>query len=146
MMQRFGTPLLCHAGAGAVLVCQGRPHRAQHTSAVRSCRLCALLLALLVSASAHASAAWQEFVVLNAGNQPIFAVRMAKVVGATAPAWGPDLLSFNDVIDVDQGHEFKLKLDPRACIYDLQASYQDGHSAVLHGVNLCKTERVSFSY
>jgi hypothetical protein len=95
---------------------------------------------------AHAALRWHGFVVLNQGNVPIFEMHLAKPVRFGQETWGPDLLSFSRVIDVDEGREFKMKLDSQNCVYDVRAIYQDGHDIVLHGVNLCKTDRVSFNY
>lgn len=90
---------------------------------------CAALLSV-----AAASAADHRVLVLNAAESPIFAVRIGH---AEENAWGPDLLPFNDVVDVSRGRELRLPPDLTDCSYDVSATFGDGTSVVLRDVDLC---------
>jgi len=85
--------------------------------------------------------------VVNAGDEPIFALRVGHDAVAPAVAvWSDDLLPFDDVIGVSAGREVKIEVDPAACVQDLQATYRDGHAIVMKAVDLCTADRVDFTH
>ena len=94
---------------------------------------------LLLPASAQASE--RRLLVVNASDEPIFAVRIGN---AAQNAWGRDLLPFNDVIDVSRGRELKVTYDETQCTQDIAATYRDGLVVVLRSVDLCNATQLSF--
>ena len=73
-------------------------------------------------------------------------MRVAKPGPPDRQTWSPDLLKFTEVIDISEGRELKMQLDPSHCVYDVRAMYQDGHEIVVRRVNLCKTAHLAFTY
>jgi hypothetical protein len=83
----------------------------------------------------------RSVLVVNAGDDAIFAVR----VGHVAPAdWSADILGFSDVIDVSRGLVLRIPYDPATCTYDLQATYRNGSVVVKRNLNLCTIDRIDF--
>lgn len=85
----------------------------------------------------------RRLLVVNESDQVIYAIRLGHDVDP--PEWSADLLPFNDVIDVSAGREFKIGVDPAACVSDVQATYQDGQAVVVKDVDLCTTDRVDIT-
>jgi hypothetical protein len=103
----------------------------------------ALAFVLAVAAlTAPAAAASKRVLVLNAGTEAIFSLRVDRG-GATTP--GPDVLGFAAVIDVSSGRDVSIDVDPATCSYDLVASYRDGHTQT-QTADLCSVDRVRFDH
>ena len=81
--------------------------------------------------------ATRQILVLNEGNSPIFSLRIGG---------GPDLLSFDRVIDVSEGQEIDVTIDPSACKYDVMATYRNGHVELQRALDLCHVSRITFTY
>jgi hypothetical protein len=92
---------------------------------------------------APAGAATQRILMLNQGNEAIFALRVGH---ASAAAWSGDLLAFDQVIDVSGGTDVSVDVDPSTCVYDVVATYGDGHTEIMRDVDLCQTQRLSFDH
>lgn len=95
-----------------------------------------------ILASAPAAAAARRVLVLNAGDQPIFTLRIGH---AEQNAWGPDLLPFNDVVDVSRGRDVTINVDENACMNDVSATLGDGTTIVLRDVDLCTVTELRFA-
>ena len=112
----------------------------------RPLSICAVLAALALASAGSRAADLQTHTILvvNEGNEAIFALRLGHAT--EPPVWSADVLPFDQVIDVSQGREIKVSVDPAACTADLQASYKDDHAVVVQGVDLCTTDRVNFEH
>ncbi|MDQ2992286.1 MAG: hypothetical protein M3R30_05645 [Candidatus Eremiobacteraeota bacterium] len=108
--------------------------------------LAAILAALVVLCAGSRAAGLQThtLLVVNEGNEAIFALRLGH--DSTPPVWSGDLLPFDRVIDVSEGRAISVSVDPADCIADLQAGYRDAHAIVLKDVDLCTTDRVNFQH
>jgi len=109
--------------------------------------ICAVLAALAL-ASAGSRAADLEtrtILVVNEGDEAIFALRLGHAA-TDPPVWSGDVLPFDQVIDVSEGREIKISVDPADCTADLQATYKDDHAVVVPSVDLCTTDRVNFEH
>jgi hypothetical protein len=84
-----------------------------------------------------------RLLVLNAGNEPIFRLRVGHAVLAT---WGPDLLPYDQAIDVSRGRDVPIAVDPGTCAYDVEAIYGDGDTQIRSDVDLCRAGRVRFDH
>jgi hypothetical protein len=105
-----------------------------------------LVLAMVSGGPVDAQgAAMRRVVVLNQGNEAIFALRLGQTTSDGTESWGDDVLGFDRVIDVGDGRELRLAVDAGACIYDMQATYGDGH-AIVQRIDLCSPQRVSFRH
>jgi hypothetical protein len=105
--------------------------------------LACVAVALAWLPSSPAGAATMRVLMVNQGNEAIFALRVGH---ASAAQWSGDLLAFDQVIDVSAGTDVAVDVDPLACVYDVIASYGDGHTEILRDVDLCQTQRVSFDH
>lgn len=99
---------------------------------------------LLCAGSRAADLHSHALLVVNQGNEAIFALRIGH--DTDPPAWSDDMLPFDQVIDVSEGREISVSVDPANCVADLQAGYRDAHAIVIKGVNLCTTDRVNFQH
>jgi hypothetical protein len=104
-------------------------------------RVVSLLAALVAGSATTASAQVHTLLVINAGNQAIFALQAGSY---QTQSWGNDLLAFNQVIEVSSGRDVAIDVDPSACVQDLRARFQDGDTQVLRSVDLCRADRVQF--
>jgi hypothetical protein len=85
-----------------------------------------------------------RILVLNAGNEPIFGLRVGD---ATAQRWSADLLGFDGVVEVGRGRDIAIPDADTGCSADVQAAYQDGHTVTVAGVDLCSGDgSVRFEY
>ena len=98
--------------------------------------------ALTLALPAPAGSAGRELLVLNRGNEAIFWLSIGH---AQAQDWSPDILRFNDVIDVGEGRNVKIALGDQ-CVYDVRAKYRDGDTVDLAAVDLCASSSVSFEH
>ncbi|MHB8147893.1 MAG: hypothetical protein ACYDGM_11630 [Vulcanimicrobiaceae bacterium] len=98
-------------------------------------------LVMALACLTQASAKTRVVLVVNAGNAPIFSLRIGH---AAQKAWSGDLLAFNQAIDVSSGVELPINFDPVTCAYDVQATYEDGHVAVKRDIDLCSVRRLNF--
>jgi len=96
---------------------------------------------LIALTGGRAPAAERQLVVVNAGNEAIFSVRLGN---EARHRWSPDLLRFDQVIDVSSGRQLRVPYDRSVCRYDVQATYAAGAVAALHNVNLCRSDAVTF--
>ncbi len=101
-------------------------------------------LVLLCAGSRAADLRTHTILVVNQGNEAIFALRFGH--DATPPVWSADVLPFDQVIDVSEGREISISVDPAECTADLQAGYRDAHAIVIKDVDLCTTDRVNFQH
>jgi hypothetical protein len=102
------------------------------------------VFAVLAVGSRASALQTHDILVVNGGNEAIFALRIGHD-GAPA-VWSGDVLPFDRVIDVSEGRDVTVAVDPAACIADLQATYRDGHAVVIQSVNLCTAGRVDFTH
>lgn len=102
----------------------------------------AAFVCLSFLAPAQSAAAARRVLVLNAGDQPIFTLRIGH---AEQNAWGPDLLPFNDVVEVSRGRDVTIDVDANACTNDVSATLRDGTTIVLRDVDLCTVTELRFA-
>jgi len=107
--------------------------------------ICAVLTALAFATAGSRAAGLQTraILVVNGGNEAIFSLRLGHA-STDPPVWSADLLPFDGVIDVSEGRDVTVPVDPAACTADLQATYKDGHAIVVQDVDLCTADRVDF--
>lgn len=100
----------------------------------------------LVSAAGSRAAglSTHRILVVNEGNEAIFSLRLGH--DTPPPVWSSDVLPFDEVIDVSQGREIVVGVDPANCTADLQATYRDDHAVVVKDVDLCTADRVDFTH
>jgi len=96
---------------------------------------------VIVLASLVATLATKQLLIVNSGDDAIFALRVGH---AAAGDWGNDILGFADVIDVSRGRVVRVSFDDASCTYDLQATYRNGTVVVRRDLNLCTATRVDF--
>ncbi len=102
------------------------------------------VLVLLCAGSRAADLQTHTILVVNQGNEAIFALRFGH--DTTPPVWSADLLPFDQVIDVSEARRVSVSVDPSDCTADLQAGYRDAHAVVIKDVDLCTTDRVNFQH
>jgi hypothetical protein len=95
---------------------------------------------------AVSQSATRRLLVLNEGNEAIFSLRIGEPAAKNNETWSDDLLSFDRVIDVSEAQELDIALDPSTCRYDIQATYRDNHTVIQHNINLCHTQRITFTH
>ena len=105
-------------------------------------RVVAIFAMLIGSSGVVAQANTRSVLVINAGNRPIFALRIGH---ATQKLWSADMLGFDRTIDVSSGVEVPIDFDPATCAYDIEATYGDGSVVVKHDVDLCSLRRLKFT-
>jgi len=89
-----------------------------------------------------AAATPKHLQILNQGNAAILYLRVGSAENAR---WGPDLLGYNGAIEVGRGVDVTVDLDGSTCTYDIAATFDDGSTQIDPAVDLCATDRVSFS-
>lgn len=95
--------------------------------------------AVLLAASLALTSA-RDVVVINTGNDAIFALRVGD---AQAARWSDDLLGFAGVIDVSRGRTVALPVDRRHCLGDVEATFRGGATVVVRNVNLCRVQHLA---
>lgn len=108
---------------------------------MRRLRWIALAIAMAAACAAQAWATTRTVLILNAGDEPIFSLRIGH---AAQHAWSADLLAFDQAIEVSSGSEVPIVFDPVTCAYDVQATYEDGSVAVKRNVDLCSVSHIKF--
>ena len=108
--------------------------------------ICAVIAALALASAGSRAADLQTHTILvvNEGDEAIFALRFGYA--SDPPVWGADLLPFDGVIEVSEGRDIKIAVDPADCTADLQATYKDDHAVVVQNVDLCTAGRVNFEH
>ena len=104
-----------------------------------------LLLAAVLGLSAiaaPASAASQDFTILNNTGYPIAQV---YVSASAKEDWEEDVLGKDILADGDRT-KIRFNRDEDACLWDLKVVYSDEESAEWQGINLCKVSVVALSY
>ena len=101
----------------------------------------ALTVVMAATCVAQACATTRTVLILNAGDEPIFSLRIGH---AAQHAWSADLLAFDQAIEVSSGSEVPIVFDPVTCAYDVQATYEDGSVAVKRNVDLCSVRHMKF--
>jgi hypothetical protein len=96
---------------------------------------------MIATAALVATLASRSVLVVNAGDDAIFALRVGHVAAAD---WGDDMLGFADVIDVSRGRVIRIRYNPTTCAYDIQATYRSGTVVVMRNVNICTADRIDF--
>jgi hypothetical protein len=102
-----------------------------------------LAIVALVATTLCARAAAHRILIVNAGSEAIFNLRVASTGAGT---WGADLLGFDGVIDVSRGQDVTFDVGSPQCTYDVLARYDDGHEQVLHGIDLCSARELRFDH
>lgn len=103
-----------------------------------------VLAATLASAafSAPASAATQDFTILNNTGYPIERV---YVSASAKDNWEEDVLG-RDILAEGDRTKIRFDRDEDACLWDLKVVYSDEESAEWQGINLCQVSVVALSY
>jgi hypothetical protein len=94
--------------------------------------------ALAVFARAGATPLARTLHFINAGTQPVYAIRVGRRAGQ---AWSDDLLASNEVIDVGEEHAVRVPLGG-GCRYDVRFEYRGGAAGEVDNVDLCTVNRV----
>lgn len=94
--------------------------------------------ALSVFASAPATPARRAVTFINAGTEPIYAIRIGH---HAAPAWSEDLLGPTGIVDVGDGQTLSVHLEG-TCWYDVRFEYRGTPAGELDNVDLCSATRV----
>lgn len=95
-------------------------------------------LALPVFTSAAPAPALRALDFINAGTQPVYAIRVGH--HATGD-WSADLLGPTEVVDVGDSQHVRVPLR-ETCWYDVRFEYGNGASGELDDVDLCSARRV----
>ena len=109
----------------------------------RAVRAAALLALALWPCAMPAIAAPKEVLVINAGSEAIFELRVRP---ATATQWGGDLLGFARALGISRGYDVAVDASPPGCLFDVLAVYGDGDVQVRSSVDLCAVARVQFDH
>jgi hypothetical protein len=102
-----------------------------------------LAISTALAPARGAGATGRRLLVINAGNEAIFSVRIGH---AATGQWSADLLNFSAVIDVSRGVEVSLAAAPADCTLDVEAAYGDGDTQVVPAVNLCTAAQIRFDH
>lgn len=94
--------------------------------------------ALPVFTAAAAAPAPRTLNFVNAGTQPVYAIRIGH---RASGAWSEDLLGPTDVVEIGDAHDVRVPLQ-ETCWYDIRFEYGDGASGELDDVDLCSVRRV----
>jgi len=94
--------------------------------------------ALAVFASAPAAQPRRAVTFINAGTEPIYAIRMGHHAAGT---WSEDLLGPTSVVDVGEGQTLSVELRD-TCWYDVRFEYRAAPARELDNVDLCSAIRV----
>ncbi len=108
---------------------------------MRRLREVALAIGMSAACMAQAWATTRTVLILDAGDEPMLSLRIGH---AAQHAWSPDLLGFNQAIEVSSGVEVPIVFDPVTCAYDVQATYEDGSITVKRNVDLCSVRHMKF--
>lgn len=95
-------------------------------------------LGLGVCDAAPGSSAARSLYFVNAGTEPVYAIRIGHRSTGT---WGDDLLGSTQVVEVGEGQRVSVELQD-TCWYDLRLEYGDGHTNEMDDVDLCSVTRV----
>lgn len=106
---------------------------------------CVLLFLILgpafglpVFASATAAPAQRAVTFINAGTEPIYAIRIGH---RAAQTWSEDLLGPTSIVDVGDGQTLHVHLQD-TCWYDVRFEYRGTPAGELDDVDLCSATRV----
>lgn len=94
--------------------------------------------ALAVFASAPAAQSRRAVTFINAGTEPIYAIRIGHHAAA---AWSEDLLGPTSIVDVGDGQTLRVDLHD-TCWYDVRFEYRGTPAGELDNVDLCSATRV----
>lgn len=83
----------------------------------------------------------QNFTVLN---QTGHIVMTLNVSPSNETSWGPDILG-RDVLANGESAEVTFERGENQCIWDIRATYQDGDTTDMRGVNLCQVATVTLT-
>ena len=98
-----------------------------------------LALAWLIAAPAAASAASQDFTVVNRTGFPIQTIHVTE---AGSRDWGNDVMG-RETLKPGERVEISFDRTTRVCRWDLMVEYRDRTQAVWTGLNLCELSRVA---
>lgn len=76
--------------------------------------------------------------IINAGIQPVYAIRIGHRATGT---WSADLLGPTGVVDVGAEQSVRVQLQD-TCWYDVRFRYRDGRGGELDDVDLCSAVHV----
>jgi FtsP/CotA-like multicopper oxidase with cupredoxin domain len=88
--------------------------------------------------TASVATARQNFSVVNGTGHTVMTLNVSP---ATEEEWGPDILG-TDVLQNGQTAQVVFDRAETQCNYDLRATYDDGDTSEMRGVNLCQTATV----
>ncbi len=88
--------------------------------------------------TASVATARQNFSVVNGTGHTVMTLNVSPT---TEEEWGPDILG-TDVLQNGQTAQVVFDRAETQCNYDLRATYEDGDTSEMRGVNLCQTATV----
>lgn len=100
-----------------------------------------LVFALLLADAAAPDLLPSTLDVVNAGSETVYSLRIGH---RSSGEWSDDVLN-SQVIDVGTQRRLPVMLQS-TCLYDVQASYRDGHVAEIDDVDLCKPHRIFLTH
>lgn len=95
-------------------------------------------MALAVFGPARAAGLNRALEFINAGTQPVYAIRIGHHANGT---WSEDLLGSTQVVDVGDAQRLRVQLQD-TCWYDVRFEHRDGSAAEVDDVDLCSATRV----
>ena len=95
-------------------------------------------------AAATATAAWaaqQDFTIHNRSGYVIMTLNVSP---NSSNQWGPDILG-REVLANGESTEISFDRNEDECVWDIRATYEDGDTSDLRGINLCETTDLTFT-
>jgi len=83
----------------------------------------------------------QNFTVLNRTGHVVMTLNVSP---ASETSWGPDILG-RDVLADGESAEVTFERGENQCLWDIRATYQDGDTTDMRGVNLCQVATVTLT-
>jgi hypothetical protein len=89
--------------------------------------------------TASVATARQNFSVVNRTGHTVMTLNVSPT---TEDEWGPDILG-SDVLQAGQTAAVTFDRAETQCVYDIRATYDDGDTTDMRGVNLCQVGTVN---
>jgi hypothetical protein len=83
----------------------------------------------------------QNFTVVNRTGHVVMTLNVSP---ASETSWGPDILG-RDVLADGESAQVTFERGENQCIWDIRATYQDGDTTDMRGVNLCQVATVTLT-
>jgi len=83
----------------------------------------------------------QNFTVLNRTGHVVVTL---NVSASNEDSWGPDILG-RDVLGDGESAEITFERGESQCLWDIRATYDDGDTTDMRGVNLCQVATVTLT-